>query len=41
MFSCSMRTLEDIASIRKLVYVVRDGRIIDVDALPTKPVYFR
>ena len=33
--------LEDITNIRKLRHVIRGGRIIEIEALPTKPVYYR
>lgn len=33
--------LEDITNIRKLAIVMKEGAIIDRDALPTKPVWYR
>ena len=33
--------LEDITKFRKLRHVIRGGRLVEIDALPTKPVYYR
>ena len=33
--------LEDITNIRKLRHVIRSGRLVAIEALPTKPVYYR
>ena len=33
--------LEDITNIRKLHHVIRSGRLVAIEALPTKPVYYR
>jgi imidazolonepropionase-like amidohydrolase len=33
--------LADISNIRKLAVVMKDGRIIDTDRLPEKPIYYR
>jgi imidazolonepropionase-like amidohydrolase len=33
--------LDDISNIRKLSLVMREGQVVDVSALPTRPVMFR
>ncbi len=33
--------LQDIGNIRKLHHIIKSGRMVDTDALPEKPVYYR